>query len=289
MKRTYRCLLCWLAALLLAFTTHAPAVADSRTAVSCGLHYTVLEDGTVSISQYQGDAEPLVIPATLDGRTVTVIGRETLDAFSHVVSVSIPDTVTAIDSKAFYGCASLRSVVIPDTVAEIGPFAFLDCASLTSFTLPDSVTELGATPLSRCSRLRSIDVSPGHPTFASMNGVLFRKADKALIAYPCGKSGDAYSIPEGVALIGDDAFSGCRLTTVVIPGSVTEIGDGAFCLTEQLATVDIPASITSIDDSAFGQCPSLTLCIADNAMAAQYARGNGIPCTTGAVPGWLAD
>lgn len=168
-------------------------MADSRTAVSCGLHYTVLEDGTVSISQYQGDAEHLVIPATLDRRTVTVIGRETLDAFSHVVSVSIPDTVTAIGSKAFYGCptlefvgmpdsvtsigkeafsgcASLRSIVIPDTVAEIGPFAFLDCASLTSFTLPDSVTELGASPLSRCSRLRSIDVSPGHPTFSSMNG-----------------------------------------------------------------------------------------------------------------------
>ena len=189
----FPCLLCWLAALLLAFTIHAPAVADSRTAVSCGFHNTVLEDGTVSISQYQGTAEPLVIPATLDGRTVTVIGRETLDAFSHVVSVSIPDTVTAIDSKAFYGCptlefvgmpdsvtsigkeefsgcASLRSIVIPDTVTEIGPFAFLDCASLTSFTLPDSVTELGATPLSRCSRLRSIDVSPGHPTFSSMNG-----------------------------------------------------------------------------------------------------------------------
>ena len=66
-------------------------------------------------------------------------------------------------------------------------------------------------------------------------------------------------IPDSVTNIGDYAFSGCRsLTDIVIPDSVTNIGDYAFWNCRSLTDIVIPNSVTSIGESAFYECSSLT-------------------------------
>ena len=66
-------------------------------------------------------------------------------------------------------------------------------------------------------------------------------------------------IPNSVTNIGDYAFSGCRsLTDIVIPDSVTNIGDCAFWNSRSLTDIVIPNSVTSIGDNAFEYCESLT-------------------------------
>ena len=45
---------------------------------------------------------------------------------------------------------------------------------------------------------------------------------------------------------------------IVIPGSVTSIGDCAFCYCKSLTSITIPDSVTSIGESAFSCCNSLT-------------------------------
>ena len=60
-----------------------------------------------------------------------------------LTSITIPDSVTSIGTKAFYGCTGLTSITIPDGVTNIGWYAFSGCASLTSITIPDSVTNIG--------------------------------------------------------------------------------------------------------------------------------------------------
>ena len=190
---------------------------------------------------------------------ITAIESSAFYDCKFLTRVTIPDSVTSIGDCAFYLCSSLTSISIPDSVTSIGDCAFSLCDSLTSITIPDSVEQIGTNPFTVCSALKSISVSPEHPYFATIDGVLFRKADKALISYPAGISSSTYTIPQGITAIGDSAFYYCdSLTSVSIPDSVTSIGDNAFYFCESLTSVTIPDSVTAIGDSAFSYCDSLT-------------------------------
>ena len=65
-------------------------------------------------------------------------------------------------------------------------------------------------------------------------------------------------IPDSVTDIGDSAFSGCSsLTSIEIPEGVTSIGDSAFSECESLTSIEIPKGVTYIGYSAFLECYNL--------------------------------
>ena len=64
-------------------------------------------------------------------------------------------------------------------------------------------------------------------------------------------------IPEGVTRINHMALSNTAMTSVVIPNSVTSIGEQAFAHCYNLNSVIIPDSVSSIDDWAFFMCTEL--------------------------------
>ncbi|HIG84602.1 MAG TPA: leucine-rich repeat domain-containing protein [Verrucomicrobia bacterium] len=92
-----------------------------------------------------------------------------------------------------------------------------------------------------------------------MNGVLFNKEKTVLIAYPAGKTGTNYTIPDSVTSIGQSAFFQCTsLTSITIPDSVTSIGGNAFLGCSSLISITIGDNVTSIGDWAFNLCTGLT-------------------------------
>ena len=139
--------------------------------------------------------------------------------------MTIPNSVTSIESGAFYGCSSLTSVTIPNSVTIINFHAFYGCSSLTSVTIPNSVTIIGFYAFNGCSSLVEFVVSADNRNYMSKNGLLLTKDGKKLVI---GVNG-AVAIPDGVTSIGSDAFSGySSLTSVTIPNSVTSISSSAF-------------------------------------------------------------
>ena len=74
----------------------------------------------------------------------------------NLISVTIPDSVTAIGVQSFNNCTSLVSVTIPDSVTTIGMDAFEECTALASITIPDSVTNIGEGAFEECTALASI-------------------------------------------------------------------------------------------------------------------------------------
>ena len=200
------------------------------------LYYSVLDDGTVQITDCETGAETVVIPDTIDGKSVTSIGK-----------------------YAFYYCSSLKSITIPSSVTSIGDYAFSGCTSLTNITIPSSVTSIGDYAFSGCKSLTTIDVEVGNNNYTSVDGVLFNKDKTELICYPARKTDKSYNILDSVTSIGDWAFIGCTsLTSITIPNGVTSIGDYAFYGCTSLTSITIPNSVSSIGKCAFENCLSLT-------------------------------
>ena len=223
------------------------------------LEYSVLDDGTVEITDYNGSAKTVDIPEKINGKSVTSIGDCAFRYCTSLKSITIPNSVMEIGSSAFSGCSSLTSITIPNSVTEIGVYAFKGCTSLTSITIPNSVTNIGDSTFWGCSSLTAIYVTVDNKNYTSVNGVLFNKDKTALIYYPAGKTDKSYNITNSVTSIGDMAFYKCSsLTSITIPDSVTSIGSSAFSDCSKLRSITIPNSVTSIGAWAFNGCTGLT-------------------------------
>lgn len=192
--------------------------------------------------------------------SVTSIGEFAFLFCKLTGSLVIPNTVTSLGTDAFYGCSSLTGdLVIPNSMTSIGFGAFIGCSGLTgTLTIPNSVTSIGAHAFQGCSGLTSVyytgdvtqwcGISFGNEPFNySHNLYINNQLVTDLV------------IPNSVTLIGNSAFCNCTgLTSLEIPNSVTSIGNSAFCNCTGLTSLEIPNSVTSIGNNAFYGCSGLT-------------------------------
>lgn len=80
---------------------------------------------------------------------------------SGMTSVTLPSTLTAINSSSFWGCSSLSGVTLPNDLTYIGNDAFRGCSSLTSITIPDRVQTIGGLAFYDCTSLASVVIGTG--------------------------------------------------------------------------------------------------------------------------------
>ena len=149
-----------------------------------------IKDGCVTITEYLNKtATSVVIPETIQSKPVTVIGDGVFYGCISLTTLTIPNSVTSIDSDAFYGCDNLayneenglkylgnpdnpylclmeasqdiETAQINNRCKVIYNSAFYGCSGLTSITLPDRVTSIGFSAFSGCSSLTNITIPDG--------------------------------------------------------------------------------------------------------------------------------
>lgn len=229
-----------LAACILLLTCGAQANAWCSM-VAQGYQYTLNPDDTALVIRYTGQETVLSLPQALDGHALTGIGERAFSSQRDLVSIRVPEGVTMIGAWAFEKCESLLSVDLPRSLITIERGVFIDC-----------------------SNLERIGMDPGNPVYAQIDGVLFDKTQKMLHSFPPGKRLLEYRIPQGIRLIGDDAFFGCTsLTSILIPDSVTMIGEDAFRSLDALNEITIPGSVKSIGSFAFSGCGLTSLLLSE--------------------------
>lgn len=89
-----------------------------------------------------------------------------------LIGVTIPASVTYIDTYAFSDCSSLASVVIPNSVTSIGEHTFSNCSSLANVVIPENLTEISHTSFSDCPALIDITVAEKNISFKMIDGIL---------------------------------------------------------------------------------------------------------------------
>ena len=147
--------------------------------------------------------------------------------------------------------------------------------SVTRITIPDTVTYIAPDTFNGCSELISIEVDGGNEYFKSIDGDLYSKNGEMFIRRPMGRQESTVVIPDSVTSIGEYALYGCDgLTSITIP-FVGEKADGTGAtyfgyifgasyydyneryVPESLKEVIITGG-TSIDRYAFYECSELT-------------------------------
>ena len=261
-KRFLALLLC-----LCTVLTLIPAI-NANAATQGVLTYTV-SNGKATVTGCDGDVTGTVtIPSTLGGYPVTAIGYAAFDECEDMTGVVIPNGVTTIDKFAFSTCFGLKSVTIPNSVTEIGYWAFFGChdlvtlnlgtgvktigenafaacISLTKVTIPASVTTIEVGAFTECDKLTNITVNAANTKYCSINGALYSKDKKTLVQVGAGVSGK-FTIPSHVTTVGPKALYSCSdITSVVIPSSVTKLGEYAFAITK-LSAVTLPGTIKEL-------------------------------------------
>ena len=154
--------------------------------------------------------------------------------------------IARIGTNAFYNVTSLNSIKIPDSISSIGAHAFSYCSTIKKVEFPASLTDIEGELFYGCNNLESIFVDFDNPKFLSVNGVLYTKDHKKIVAYPNAK-GKEYKIIDGTEYIESFAFKSCvDLENLRLPKSIRVIGDNVFYGCDKLKKVVIPDGLEKI-------------------------------------------
>ena len=183
------------------------------------------------------------------------------------------EEVEYIPDYLCFQLTSLKKLVIGNSVTTIGMWAFYECTGLTEVTISNSVTTIGYKAFDGCTGLQKViwnarnaqDLqyvydNPIFPDCNQLTDFVFGEEVEHIPDFLCNNLRllNTIVIPNSVTTIGDGAFNSCTgLTEVTIPNSVTSIGSSAFSGCTGLTEVTIPNSVTSIGYLAFSGCTGL--------------------------------
>ena len=237
--------------------------------------YTVDGNGNATITGYSGGVAALFIPETIDGHTVTAIGNRAFKGNLRLAAVTIPDTVTEIGQDAFSGCRNLTSVSLSNNLDSIYESAF-ESTAISTLSLPSKLTRLDRKAFANCTNLQHVSIPATLTTTtygtisddwngpfngcSSLNSVSFAEGITSILSHlfeNCNGIREI-KIPDGVALIGENAFKNSTLTSIDIPGSVTSIESKAFNSCANLISIKLPDSVTAMGTAVFEGCSNLT-------------------------------
>ncbi len=237
---------------ILAITTSAQAVTGFTID---GISYHVnARQNTVTVTKVgtnnSGEAiTDAVIPPTVvyDGQnyTVVTIGKDAMLNNKNLISVTIPNTVQAIEDGGIKYCSNLIKVKLGNGLRRIGYSAFEGDYKLVNVEMGNSLEVIGDRAFYECYRIDSLKMSPtlryiGEWAFHSCSDLRYLDLGQSLIS------------------LGERAFYQCGIRRVVIPNSTIEIGGSAFEGCNQMDSLVIGNSVSKIEFAAFNDCYALS-------------------------------
>ncbi len=156
--------------------------------------------------------------ATIDLSGATIeensIGHSIFNDKEKLTSIKLPETLEYINEYAFYNCQGLTAIDIPASVKRIRSYAFNNC--------PNLVTVTGCEGLNDANAWDDWYVFGWTPNIEGdvYGGTTFLSLDK-------DATGE-YEVPVGIKVIVGGAMHGRNITSVILPASVTDLGNDVF-------------------------------------------------------------
>lgn len=253
---------------------------------SYSIKYLKVEDGVTSISNHAFRKHPELLTVEL-ADSVQSIGDNAFWQCTGLNSIALGSKVSEIGKWVFSYCTSLHNIYvsdenayfksennilfskdmtklykfpcngmsryeIPSGVTIIGADAFGNNEHLQEVHIPESVTSMETSAFDGCTNLESINIPKN---LESAGTGIFTGCTKLITAGPVEGN---YNIKvELTEKIPEDLFSYSELTAVVIPTTVTELGERAFYEVETLEIIELSEQLETISNYVFYNCSSL--------------------------------
>lgn len=244
-----------------------PAYYICKNSTSLGFSYSDLS--TKSGKTYAAkDVVRLEVPNGVISAPQAVL--KTANGYTSLLTVSLPEGFTTLNSYTFYGStdypSALITVTFPSTLTTMGQKEFLDCISLEELIIPEGVTTI---PLEFAKNATSLKKVVLPSTVTKIDEAAFRSCDLS----------DGIVIPEGCTTIGQYAFKGSGLKSIVVPSTITSMGVDAFRECSSLTYVNCKCD--TLAKNMFYACSNIETVILENTVTiSDYAFCNPSGGTT---------
>lgn len=221
-------------------------VLRGETFVCNGVQYALRGEtprGIVAVKCLTNIMHDVVLPREINGYPLVGIGEMAFDDCAAVHSLTLPDTVRFVGYRAFSG-SGITNVFLPSGITNIGFSAFLHCKELTHIKMPDTVSIISSHMFLGCTKLTTVII-----------GAKVREIEEDAF-FLCGKLAEI-AFPDRLDTIGQTAFGGAGLSSIVLPESVTNIGFAAFGACTNLKQAVFNGNNFSLPSNLFIECSSL--------------------------------
>lgn len=233
---------------------------DERVNPASDFAYTT-ENGEVTITDYIGTREHVLIPSEIGGFPVTALADKAFYE-KHVTTVVVPDSVTEIGDLCFSGDNYLLSLTLPDGLAELSYGALESCYSLMDFELPKGLKTIGAGALQAIFYLTHLTIPAGVTDIEQMNFLMMHGLEEVSVAE--GSTSFTYDAENGLLMTADKArllhcfFHLAPQKEIILPEGMKTIDPFAFHYDVTVEKIVLPEGAETIGLLAFGICPKLT-------------------------------
>lgn len=193
---------------------------------------------------------------------VTAIDSKAFSGAGSLTSITLPSGLTKIGDFAFEGCTSLDKIIFPGNEVQMGEGVFFGCSAIRAVTLGSDWTKVNlqmfrwSTQLTELTipaklkqlrnlkdlkSLETIVVDSNNSSFMTIDGLLYTKDGKTLLACPRGRKG-MVKVAEGTETVMQGAFIDCPLVSAVdLPASLKVISYREFSRMKNLENITMRA------------------------------------------------